>query len=81
MHRYTLLIRVVHLLLYVRPVLEILLESADVAGYLLPGFEAEGDDRNETEGEPFPVAMHQPSSLDRRIVRSSDSRIRLTRTW
>lgn len=45
----------IHLLLYVRPVLDVLFELADVAGYGVPGFEAEGDERHEAEGEPFPV--------------------------
>jgi hypothetical protein len=45
----------IHLLLHVRAKLDILAEITDVAGDGVPGLEAEGDDGDEAEGEPFPV--------------------------
>ena len=45
----------IHLLLYIRPVLEILVEFADVAVDCVPWFEGERYDRDEAEGEPLPV--------------------------
>lgn len=43
-----------HLLLHVRPVLDILPEVADVAADLLVRLERERDEGDEAEGEPFP---------------------------
>lgn len=47
-----------NLCLYVRAVLDVLPEIADMAAELFVGFEAERDDRDEAEGEPFP-ALHR----------------------
>jgi hypothetical protein len=53
----------IHLLLDVRSVLDVLVEAADVAGDLVPGFEGEGDNRDEAEGEPFPVLKESACDL------------------
>lgn len=37
----------IHLLLHVGPVLDVLVEAADVAAYFVPWFEAEGDQGDE----------------------------------
>lgn len=34
------------------------MEATDVAGNFVPGFEAEGDEGDEAEGEPFPSLRH-----------------------
>ena len=54
LHRY-IATSTVHLILHVRPVLDVLVEAADVAGDFVPGLHAEGDDGDEAEGEPFPA--------------------------
>lgn len=53
-HRHTSLIDLLHLLLYIRPILNVLLELANVAVHCVPGLQAKWYDRNETKGEPFP---------------------------
>jgi hypothetical protein len=53
-----------HLLLHVRAVLDVLPEIADVAADLVVGFEAEGDEGDEAEGEPFPVRIDQQVNMD-----------------
>jgi hypothetical protein len=45
-----------HLLLDIRALANVLVEVADVAGDVVVGFEGEGDERDEADGEPFPVA-------------------------
>jgi hypothetical protein len=44
-----------YLLLHIRPVLDVLAEIADVAADFLVGFQREGYDGHEAEGEPFPA--------------------------
>lgn len=53
-HRHTSLIDLLHLLLYIRPIFDVLLELANVAVHCVPGLQAKWYDRNETEGKPFP---------------------------
>lgn len=56
LHRYWLRSTTGHLLLHVRSVLDVLIESANVAGDVVVGFKAERDERNEAQREPSPVA-------------------------
>ena len=62
MHRYT-RPSAIHLLLHVRPVLDILIEPADVAIDGVPWFEGERYDRDETERKPFPIVYSQRSAV------------------
>jgi hypothetical protein len=55
LHRNRRLPGVIHLLLDVRPLPDVLVEVADVAGDVVVGLEGEGDERDEADGEPFPV--------------------------
>lgn len=55
-----------HLRLHVRPVLDVLVEVADVAANFLVGFKREGNHRDEAEGEPFPGAC--VSELEEREI-------------
>lgn len=47
--------RAVILVLHVRPILDVLVEIADVAADLVPGLEGKRYYRDEAEGEPLPV--------------------------
>jgi hypothetical protein len=55
LHRNRRLPGVLHLLLDVRPLPDVLVEVADVAGDVVVGLEGEGDEGDEADGEPFPV--------------------------
>ena len=52
-----------HLLLHIRPVLDVLPEIADVAADLVVGLEAEGDERDEAEREPLPALQDAPAEV------------------
>jgi hypothetical protein len=68
MHRYT-RPSAIHLLLYVRPILDILVELADVAVYRVPRLEGEGYNRYETECKPLPIVRSQRTAVVKEIVR------------
>lgn len=53
----------VHLLFHVGPVLYVLVEVADVAVDFVPGFEGEGYQRDEAEGEPLPMRQKKSQRL------------------
>lgn len=50
-----------HLPLHIRPILDILPEIADMAADLVVRLEAEGNQRDEAEGEPLP-ALHDAAA-------------------
>lgn len=64
-HHYSRLLSptALHLLLHIRPILDVLPEIANMAANLMVRLQAERNKRDEAEGEPFPALHDAPAEV------------------